>query len=95
VAERQEQSVARRAAIGRGVDQRIGEEREAGRRLVRITVDAIGPAAPERPADALGIESEAEPALVFEAVAFGRIERDPRRIADPRGNVPLSRDAAF
>src|SRR3546814_69128 len=59
----------------------VEKQREACRRLV-TALDHIGSAAPDRAAHSIGIKREAEPALILEAVAFGRIERDPRTFAD-------------
>src|SRR5688500_1020527 len=69
MAERQEQRVAARLVGLDRLDQLLGEERETRGDFVGAA-DAVGAATAERAAYALGIEREAEPSLVFEAVPF-------------------------
>src|SRR5690242_1339614 len=56
-----------------GIDDRIDVEREADRRLLGAVMDdRVAAAAPDLAAHAGGEDREAEPALIFEAVPFGR-----------------------
>ena len=67
-------------------DQLLGIEREAGRGLI-AAADPVSAAAAERAAHAVGVDREAEPALVFEAVALARVERQAGSAGDPFGDL--------
>ncbi len=84
VAERQEQGVALFLARGENVDQAVGTEREADGRFVQAK-DAIGTAPTQRSGNAFGVNREAEPLLVFEAMALAGVEGQPSLAGKPRG----------
>src|SRR5690606_30009331 len=73
MAERKVKRVAARSVGGRS-GKAAEIEREA-RRALLASANAVGAPAANRAANARGVEHEAEPALIFEAVPLGRIER--------------------
>src|SRR5690606_18622523 len=58
------------------------------------SADPVGSAAPKCAADAFGVDHEAEPTLIFEAMALGGIECQTGAAGNTRGNLSQSFDAA-
>ena len=82
-AERQEDA-PRLLSAQSGLDQGVDVERKARRRFLAAVrmADMVGTAAADLARDAAGEQAEPGPALIFETLAFGRVERDaglPRR----------------